>query len=183
MAALLSQEVELLKEYLTTKGAVLELEFSEDKSFVEIKWKKDQLHHYVYSTDVVYHKGRLAWFQSSEEDVYHLCLLEKNQLWKWEPEMYNPVFGCLCLELYWMGEQLIFMYQEKHDIYIAIVHKGQVKHHNFHGQSYKLTPDKLVYQTHSQRIRKLVSWIDIPNLEKVEEVEWRIAKQLDLAPE
>lgn len=179
---MLSKEVSFLKDYLETKGAVLELEFSEDTDFVEIKWQKDSQHHYVYSTDIVYHKGRLAWFQASEENRYRLYLLYEQDLWEWEPEMYNPFFGCLCLELQWIQEHLVFVYREKHDIYIATVYQGEVQHHNFNGEKFKLTTSRFTYQTYGQSSRDLVSVLEIPSLQPLETIEWRVAKQLGLAP-
>lgn len=110
-------------------------------------------------------------------------MLENSKLWEWEPEMYNPAFGCWCLELHWLERQLVFMYKEKHDIYIAVVDNGQVKCHSFYGEKYKLTPNKLIYQTYSQSNRDLVTWLDVPSLEQVEEIEWRGARQLNLEPE
>ncbi|MFK7798839.1 MAG: hypothetical protein AB8E82_15415 [Aureispira sp.] len=180
---MLSRAVNVLKKYLETQEFVVELEYEQVGDFVEINWKKHGQHFYVYSVDVVYHKGRLAWFQSSEADIYRLCVLDEGKKWEWEPEMYNPFFGCRCLELCWIGAYLMFVYQEKHDIYIAAVLDGQVKYHNFHGDRFKLTGNKFAYQTYNQHNRALVSLLEIPSLRPLETIELGIAKRLGLEPE
>ena len=171
-----------LKHYLEEQGVFLELESSEETDFVEIKWKKNADCHYVYSTDIVYHKGRLAWFQSSEANNYQLCILENENLWQWEPILYNSFFGCLCLELCWIKEDLIFLYKEKHDVYITVVNKGQVRYHNFNGEKFKLATNRLAYQTYGQASRDLVSVLEIPSLKPLETIELRAARQLGLEP-
>ncbi len=180
---MLSKEVSLLKDYLTEKGYDLHLESKEETDFVEIKWKNNGDEHYVYSVDIVYHKGRLAWFQASKNHHYRLCVVDRDNLWEWEPVLYNPFFGCLSMALRWIEEQLMFVYRDKHDIYIAAVQDGKVKYHKFHGEKFKLTENHFTYQTYSQSGKDLVSMLEIPSLKQLGSIELRAARQLGLEPE
>ena len=39
----------------------------------------------------------------------------------WEPETYNPYFGCDTRFLEWYGDAVVFIYREKHSTYVARV--------------------------------------------------------------
>jgi hypothetical protein len=180
---MLLKEVRLLKECLQQQGHQVQLLVDENTNLVEIKWKKQALEYYVYSTDIVYHKGRLAWFQASAQNSYRLCIKYKEDFWEWKPELYNPVFGCLCMALQWVQDHLIFVYQEKHDIYIVSVKDKKLKLNHFNGAKFKLTATHFTYQTYQQESRDLVGVLEIPSLKPLEEIELRAAKQLDLVPQ
>jgi uncharacterized protein (TIGR02996 family) len=88
---------------------------------------------------VAYLESRSKWFQSRADiasrsqwteirewiepyhDVrYHLRLRGANgEEAAWEPETYNPFFGCETRFLDWYGDAVVFIYREKHRTYIA----------------------------------------------------------------
>jgi hypothetical protein len=74
---------------------------------------------------------RLAWVERKERergtyvDVhYYLRTRDERGLGvRWEIETYNPYFGCWPEFLQWMGNSVVIIYEEKHDIFIASVER------------------------------------------------------------
>lgn len=71
---------------------------------------------------------RLAWAewrfkQGRGEHEYHNYYLKRRdaagKFSVWEIETYNPYFGCSAEYLGWAGDNLIFVYEDKHDTFVA----------------------------------------------------------------
>lgn len=154
----MSRAVGLLKKYLEIQEFVVGLKCEQIGDFVEINWKKQGKQFYVYSIDVVYHKGRLTWFQSSEADVYRLCVL------------YEKKFG--------NGSQKCTIH-----FWVVDVWNCAGLRSIFHGDKFKLIAKRFAYQTYNQSNRALVSLLQLLSLRPIETIELSRAKRLGLEPE
>lgn len=100
-----------------------------------ISWKdaRDEKHR-ITRNNVAVADDRLAWFQSDLFGKHLLRVFDKNYKLNWEPITHNPVFGCDCLLIQWYSEHLVFIYIEKHNIYICRIKDGKVSTFDFHGE-------------------------------------------------
>lgn len=100
----------------------------------------------IHHADIAYADNRLAWFQTDNDYRHLLRVFENGESFDWEPITYNPVFGCDCLLLKWYPGHLIFIYIEKHEIYICCVKNKEVKTSSFHGDQISKRGDTIYYK-------------------------------------
>ena len=147
-----------------------------------IKWIRDDEECFIYESDIDYQENKLAWFQSSDKDNHLLRVFEAEGPFQWTPITYNPVFGCRCLLLEWYQNQLLFIYQEKHDIYICAMEKRIVRYFNFHGEEIERKGSLIAYGTYSNRDPDKVKLIQIPELILLEPIAKNRAERMGLIP-
>ena len=71
---------------------------------------------------VAFLESRSKWNGEHHDITYFLRLRDlPERSTSWEPETYNPYFGCDPQFLEWYGDAVIFIYREKHSTYIARV--------------------------------------------------------------
>jgi uncharacterized protein (TIGR02996 family) len=69
---------------------------------------------------IAYLESRSKWRDRFHDIHYHLRLRDgAGREVAWEPETYNPFFGCDVKFLEWYGDAVIFIYREKHGTYAA----------------------------------------------------------------
>jgi uncharacterized protein (TIGR02996 family) len=69
---------------------------------------------------VGYLESRSKWLDNYHDISYRLRLRDTTgREVSWEPYTYNPFFGCDTQFLEWYGDAGIFIYKEKHDVYIC----------------------------------------------------------------
>jgi hypothetical protein len=150
----------------------------------QIVWTGDSNDdYYIFEIDIVVEGGKIAWFQSSKKNRFLLKMYDGDSLFSWTPETYNPIFGCLCILLEWYKGALIFIYQEKHDIYICSITGGHVKYFNFHGAEIERKGDLISYETFTNQLKDKVRLIRIPDLAELEPIDKKDAEKLGLLPE
>jgi hypothetical protein len=137
----------------------------------------------IFSTDIAVKEEKLAWFESDSWSYHSLRIMEKGELFNWTPKTYNPVFGCFCLLLEWYQEHLIFIYQEKHDIYICSIYNGQVNHFNFNGEEIARKGNLISFDTYNNSPKDQVRILQIPELILLEPISKTAAAQMGLLPE
>src|ERR1700759_4197874 len=76
---------------------------------------------YIYETNIDYSNGKLSWFQSRDNSKFLLRVFENDKSFSWIPITYNYSEPCDCYLLEFYDDYLIFVYHEKHNIYICIV--------------------------------------------------------------
>src|SRR4051794_15905977 len=69
---------------------------------------------------MAYLESRSQWRGDFHDVRYHLRLCDSaGREAAWEPETYNPFFGCRVRFLEWYGDVVLFIYEEKHRTYIC----------------------------------------------------------------
>lgn len=178
-------KLETVIQILRNEGAnpVITTHSSGDQVWREIHWA-DQSHDVcvIYEDDVVTEQNKIAWFQSSNNDRHLLCVYEDGHKFSWEPETYNRVFGCTCILLEWYMEYLLFIYQEKHDIYICAIREGNVRYFHFHGEKIERQGNLISYETFTDKPADKIRVIRIPDLEALPPMDKEEAEMLELIP-
>lgn len=136
----------------------------------------------IYEDDIAVENEKLAWFQSSENDNYLLVIYENNKIFRWIPETHNPIFGCICLLLEWFEDHLIFIYQEKHYIYICSISNEKVRHFKFHGAEIERKGNLISYELYQGKLADKVRLIRIPDLTEIEPIDKKEAERIGLLP-
>jgi hypothetical protein len=127
--------------------------------------------------------GKLAWLQSSINDQHLLRVFENNACFNWIPITYNQSWNCDCHLLQWLGDQLIFIYREKHDIYICAIKEQNVRFFNFHGEALERKNDIIFFSEYGNSQNYVeVRRIKIPELEELEPVSMDSLEKEDLVP-
>ncbi|OQP53439.1 hypothetical protein A4H97_23630 [Niastella yeongjuensis] len=138
---------------------------------------------YIYPNDISIAGDKIAWFQSSIRDNHLVRIYEDNFSLSWEPETYNPVFGCYCLLMEWYKDHLIFIYQEKHCIYICSIKDKEINHFHFHGEDIERRDNLISYATYMDNPVDKVRLIQIPELIHVEPISTLEAEKCGLIPQ
>ncbi|MFM9951862.1 MAG: hypothetical protein ACKV1O_28280 [Saprospiraceae bacterium] len=136
----------------------------------------------IYEENIAIETDKIAWFQSSKRDNHLLKIYECGIEFVWIPFTYNPVFGCRCLLIEWYKNHLLFIYQEKHDIYICTVINKTVKHFNFHGEEIERKGDIISYETYTNKLPDKVRLVKIPELVELEPINKSEAEKIGLLP-
>jgi len=76
----------------------------------------------------------------------------------------------------------MFIYKEKHDIYICSIKDGNVKYFNFNGEEIERKGDLISYETYTNRSDK-VKLIKIPDLIELNPIDKAEAARLGIIPE
>ncbi|MNJ91844.1 hypothetical protein D3C87_94990 [compost metagenome] len=158
-------------------------ETREDGSLSSLRWiDENQDECYIYPTDIAIREDQIAWFQTSERDNHLLKVYDAGNEFVWEPITYNPVFGCYCLLLEWYKDHLMFIYQEKHEVYICAVKDREVRHFKFHGEEIERKGNLIAYDTYMGKIPGKVRLIQIPELTELEPLDLPEAEKRGLIP-
>jgi hypothetical protein len=179
------EKLQLVLERLRLENynAVIETEIIHEKEWHQITWKDesgDECH--IYQDDIAIEEGKIAWFQSSKRDKHLVKVYENNVSYSWVPETYNPIFGCFCLLLEWYKDHLIFIYQEKHCIYICSIKDNNVNHFHFHGEDIERKGDLISYENYMGGLADKVRLIQIPELIELEPISKEEAEKKRLIP-
>jgi hypothetical protein len=131
-------------------------------NYNEIIWTASSNEKCFISEDhIAIEENKIAWFQSSNQDRHLLTIYDGDTFFTWTPKTYNPIFGCYCILIEWFKDHLIFIYQEKHEIYICSVKDGKVNYFNFKGEEIERKGEVISYETYSSKSEK-VKLIKIP---------------------
>lgn len=164
-------------------NAIIESEIFREKEWYQITWKDESGDECCINQDDIAIEGdKIAWFQSNHWEKHLVKVYENNSSYSWEPETYNPVFGCLCLLLEWYKDHLIFIYQEKHCIYICSIKDNSVKHFHFHGEDIERKDNLISYDSYMDRLADKVRLIQLPELTELEPISKTEAEKLGLIP-
>ncbi|WP_305952690.1 hypothetical protein [Emticicia oligotrophica] len=157
-------------------------EYLNNELWNEINWVNNSGDQFsIYENNIDIEGDKVSWFQSNGYDKHTLIIYENNSFFTWTPKTYNPIFGCFCLLLEWYKNHLIFIYQEKHDIYICSVQNKNVKYFNFNGEEIERSNDLISYETYSNK-SDLVKIIQIPELVSLPSLNRKEAEKLSLIP-
>lgn len=157
-----------------------------------LKWSSSQDEYHIYEADVAIEGNNIAWFQSSDQDSYLLRIVQperkepaRKQVRKfsWTPKTYNPVFGCHCLLLEWIEDHLIFIYQEKHGIYICSIKDAVVNDFYILGAKLKRKGHKIAFETYQHHPENRIRLLEIPSLSELDPITVEEANRLDLVPQ
>jgi hypothetical protein len=148
-----------------------------------IKWKSSKGDEYeIIESDIDCSANNVAWFQSSFHDDLLLVKYENGERFEWVPETYNPAFGCTCIHLEWRGNTLLYIYLEKHDLYVCSINGRDVRHYNFHGEDLNIGKEFVSVGSFGYEKRNEVELLNLPDLDKVKKVTLEEAKSLGLLP-
>lgn len=136
----------------------------------------------ILEGNIAIENSKIAWLQSSLRENHILKIYDKDITFTWTPITYDPAFGCLCLLLEWYKEHLIFIYQEKHNIYICSTKENEVKHFHFHGEEIERKKNLISYDTYMNKSNDRVRLIQIPELIELEPIDKSEAEKLGLLP-
>lgn len=163
--------------------AVVESKMINGREWNEIRWISESGDEcYIYQDDIAVEGDKVAWFQSSKRDRHLLVIYENDSSYSWVPETYSPIFGCTCFLLEWYKNYLIFIYQEKHDIYICSVRDEDVNYVSFHGEEIERKGNLISYDTYMNKPADQVRLIQIPELIQLEPISKVEAKERGLLP-
>ena len=150
---------------------------------VSIKWNAVNGDEYeIYEPDIAISKNGTAWFQTSRGDDHKLIVYCDSNRFEWVPHTYNPVFGCECIYLGWRDKFLLYIYLEKHDIYICTIQNKEVKHIHFNGEHLFVGEDFVTYGSFSFERKGKVSLVRLPELDVVEKISLDEAQQQEIVP-
>jgi len=152
---------------------------------LRIVWK-DQFNReqYIYKTDIDYLDDKLSWFQSSNNSEFLLRVFESGGVFNWIPITYNYSEPCDCHLLEFYDDYLIFIYHEKHDVYICIIKNHDVTHFKFHGDEIKRKNDTFFFREYrSKEDSNDVRRLRIPELFELETITEEEAKKENAVPE
>ncbi len=153
-----------------------------DRPVSTISWTENPNENcFIQEEDIALEGNKIAWFQSSDQDRHLLTIYNQDTVFTWTPITYNPVFGCYCILLEWYKEHVLFVYQEKHDIYICCIKEGEVRYFNFHGEEIERKGAFISYETYTNKTDK-VRLLKIPELIEVTPLEKDEAEKLGLIP-
>jgi len=91
----------------------------------------------IWGGDVHRDKDWIAWvdFYDDEGDASWIrdkymfrIQVDGEQTLEWEVETYNPAFGMIPFYFHWHGDEVIFMYIEKHNIFGVTATTKAIKH-------------------------------------------------------
>jgi hypothetical protein len=157
----------------------------EEKGFEIIKWPSKRFNDQISfnETNIAYQEDRLAWFESHHWSHHLLRIFEQDTYFDWIPKTYNPVFGCYCLLIEWYKDHLLFIYQEKHCIYICSLIQQSVKSFYFGGENIGRKGNLIAYEEYGRKDFEDVKLIQIPELIHLKPIFRQEAKRLGLIPQ
>ena len=164
---------------------VLETIDHDGRQSQNIKWKNHSGSEcVVLSGDTAVDGEKIAWFESDYWSYHRLKIMENGEIFSWQPETYNPVFGCYCLLLEWYKGHLLFIYQEKHDIYICTIINKKINFFHFHGEEIERKGNLISFNTYSKtgEPEDHVKIIKIPELELQQPITRTEAERMGLIP-
>lgn len=126
--------------------------------------------HCIYETDIDFLSGKLAWFQSSNSGKHLLRLFNNDECFNWEPITHNNVFGCDCHLIEWNDDYLIFVYREKHDVYICVIKDKVVTYFNFYGEEITRKNDVFFFREYRSQSSNMLKRLKLPELIQLDPV-------------
>jgi hypothetical protein len=179
------EKLQLVLEKLRLENydAIIKTEIIHEKEWHQITWKDgsgDECR--IYQDDIAVEEGRIAWFQSGKNDRHLVKVYENDIFYSWVPVTYNPIFGCFCLLLEWYKDHLMFIYQEKHCIYICSIRNNSVNHFHFSGEEIERKGNLISYENYMDRLTDKVRLIQIPELIELEPISKEEAEEKGLIP-
>lgn len=154
----------------------------EGNDFKELYWLIDDIRHFIYESDISENGESLAWLQSSDEDDHLLVMYKSGLKFTWKPKTYNPVFGCECIYIGWREDLLLFIYLEKHDIYICTILEDKVNTCNFHGEDIFVGKSVVAYSSYKDRRDGVVKVILANDLNEIETTDIEQAEKRGIKP-
>lgn len=148
-----------------------------------LKWNDGNDECEVFEEDIAIEDENIAWFQTSSRDNHLLRIVQENEKFQWIPKTYNPVFGCTCFLIEWYKRHLLFIYQEKHDIYVCSIIDSKVHMFCIEGGELERKGDVLAYVTYQQRHKDEVRLIELPSLQELEPITKDEARKRGLMPQ
>ena len=148
-----------------------------------LKWNNGNDECEVFEEDIAIQGENIAWFQTNEYDYHLLRVIQKNEKFEWIPKTYNPVFGCNCLLIEWYKGHLLFIYQEKHDIYVCSIKNSKVATFCVKGDELARQRDFLAYETFQNRLKNHIRLIELPSLKELEPITKEEAQDRGLFPQ
>jgi len=150
-----------------------------NENYSEIQWIDESGDKCFFDENYIdLYADNIAWFQSSDNDRHILKIHNKNNEFTWIPITHSPIYGCMPILVRWYGDRLLFIYKEKHDIYICSIYNESVNHINYHGEELMINKNLLSYTEYNDTI----SLIKIPELIKLENISKEKAKEMDIVP-
>ena len=175
-------EIILQKLELQNLNPIIKSDNINGSVFSKIVWiENSNEEYYIYEDNIAIEDKKIAWFQTSNKDNHLLIIYCNDTLFKWIPKTYNHFFGCYCMLLEWYKDHLIFIYQEKHDIYVCSIKEGNVNHFNFNGEMIERKGELISYETYNNKSDK-VKLIKIPELFELEPIDKIEAEKLGIIP-
>lgn len=131
----------------------------------------DEFNHelYIYENNIDYSNGKLAWLQSRNEEDFLLRVFESGESFDWVPVTYNYSGPCDCHLLEFYDDYLIFIYHEKHNVYICIIEDRSVGYFNFHGEEIKRKNDMFFFREYGS-LNDPIRRIKVPDLLELEPI-------------
>jgi len=154
--------------------------FLVNENYIGIQWIDENADEcYIDEDDIDVFSGNIAWFQSSYNDNHILKIYNKGGDFKWTPITHSPIYGCHSILVRWYNDKLLFIYKEKHDIYICSICNETVKHINYYGEELMINKNLLSYT----KFNDTISLLKIPELIELDNITLDKAKEMDLVPE
>lgn len=175
----------IIIEILQSEGLKPQIETQtfKDQSWQVLTCNFEGYSHYIFEEDIAINGDDIAWFQSNEEDQHLLRIIQDGHKTEWIPKTYNPIFGCECLLLEWFEGHLLFIYREKHGIYVCAIKDRQINDFYIHGEELAKKGNKLSYETYQNKLENHVRVIELPSLKELEPITKEAAKKLGLLPQ
>ena len=125
--------------------------------------------------------GKIAWFQSDEDDSVELFrVFEDNTFFDFVPKTQHPGYGCDIYLVEWIGDSLIVIYHEKHNVVIASVKDKNIATFEFYGDELIRRNDLLYFKEYGQKDD--VRILKIPEILELESISREEAVKRDLLP-
>ena len=126
---------------------------------------------------IALNEDKLAWFEEEHySNYYMLHIYEGEKKLEWEPISHNLSFGCDAYLLKWINKKLLFIYKEKHDIYICIFDNMELTEVHFHGDELFYDGEK-VYVKDYHGNGPFVRVIKIPEMRQLSDVSYEELKE------
>lgn len=148
-----------------------------------LKWDNEIDECSIFEEDIAICNENTAWFQTSKSDNHLLRIIQENEKFEWIPKTYNPVFGCHCLLIEWHKNHVIFIYQEKHYLYVCSIKDSKVKTFCIDGSELERQGDFLAYETFQNRLENHIRLIKLPSLKELEPITKEEARKKGLFPQ
>jgi len=138
----------------------------------------------IFVDNIATHENRIAWLQSSSSDNHLLKVFESGRNFNWIPKTYNSSWNCDCHLLEWFNDHLIFIYKEKHDIYICAINDDNVRYFNYHGEAIERNKEIIYFKEYGKDCDDTIDVrrIKIPELIELDPVSVESLKEMNLVP-
>ncbi len=147
-----------------------------------VSWINSGVEHWIFESDITENAESLAWFQSSDNDDHLLVVCKDDIEFRWVPKTYNPAFGCTCIYIDWHKNNVVFVYREKHDIYICTTDGTNITHRNFHGENIYIGDELIAYSGYKDTQSENVNILALPELNHLECVSTNEAQERGINP-